>query len=437
MVFFHKSSFITGALLCFYSFTVKAQHTLSLQRAIDIALKNSLDISLARNSIEAATVVNTYGFAGGLPEVTGSVIDNEQITSVNQKLNTGTTISRNNAAGNQLNAGVTGSILVFNFGRVLATKKRLNELQNQSTHLLGGQIQNTIADVMTSYYDVVRQQNYIRTIDRSIEASNQQLTIVKTRQNVGLANNADLFQAQIDLNALQQSRQAQQLIVAQAKSELLRLLTLNADSSIQIQDTILVDKNITLQNILNNIPANADIVAAEDQIRINELIVKETNALRYPSIRAVAGYSFARTQAGAGQTLFNQNYGPTLGVQLGIPIFNGGIYRRQAQVAKIDVRNADTQKQVLFRDYNAGAVKQYQSYVSNLQQLTTEQENYRLSQQLLDLVLQRFQLRQATIVEVKNAQQSFEESGYRLVNLSYAAKASEIELKRLANQLGE
>jgi outer membrane protein len=67
--------------------------------------------------------------------------------------------------------------------------------------------------------------------------------------------------------------------------------------------------------------------------------------------------------------------------------------------------------------------------------LTTERENYKLSQQLLDLVLQRFQLRQATIVEVKNAQQSFEESGFRLVNLSYAAKASEIELKRLANQL--
>jgi hypothetical protein len=36
---------------------------------------------------------------------------------------------------------------------------------------------------------------------------------------------------------------------------------------------------------------------------------------------------------------------------------------------------------------------------------------------------------------VKNAQQSFEASGFRLVNLSYAAKTAEIELKRLANEL--
>jgi hypothetical protein len=44
-------------------------------------------------------------------------------------------------------------------------------------------------------------------------------------------------------------------------------------------------------------------------------------------------------------------------------------------------------------------------------------------------------LRQATIVEVKNAQQSFEESGYRLINMNYAAKFSETELKRLASLL--
>jgi outer membrane protein TolC len=70
-----------------------------------------------------------------------------------------------------------------------------------------------------------------------------------------------------------------------------------------------------------------------------------------------------------------------------------------------------------------------------LQQIKTEQKNYELSNRLLELALQRFRLKQATIVDVKNAQQSFEASGYRLVNLNFAAKSAEIELKRLANQL--
>ena len=412
-----------------------AQDSLTLPDAINQALKKSLDISIAKNNIEAATILNTYGFAGGLPIVTANVVDNESVTSVNQKLNTGTNIKRNNAAANALNGNVTGSILLFNGGRIIATKQRLAALQAQSTQLLNSQIQNVIATVSTAYYDVVRQQNYIKTIDKSIDASNQQLTIVKTRQSVGLANNADLFQAQIDLNALQQTKQAQDLIVAQAKTELLRLLTSKADSSLKIYDTIIVENNISLQTVLDNLQKNADVVVADDQININKIIVKETAALRYPSIRANAGYNFTRNQSAAGQLLLNQNYGPTVGVSLAIPIFNGGIFRRQLQVANIDVRNAVVQKDILLRDFTAAAVRQYQSYVSNIDQLKTEKENYKLSGQLLELVLQRFQLRQATIVEVKNAQQSFEQSGFRLVNLSFAAKASEIELKRLSNKL--
>ena len=90
---------------------------------------------------------------------------------------------------------------------------------------------------------------------------------------------------------------------------------------------------------------------------------------------------------------------------------------------------------MLMRDYSAQVVKSYQSYTATLQQIQTEQKNYELSNQLLGLTLQRFSLKQATIVDVKNAQQSFELSGYRLVNLNFTAKAAEIELKRLANKL--
>ncbi len=430
-----KRLFFLIGLLWFYSLESMGQNNLQLPDAVNIALKNSLDIQLVNNRIEAATIYNNYGYAGGLPLVTGSLADNEQVTTVNQKLNTGNDINRSNAAANNLSANITGSILLYNGGRVVATKKRLAELQSQSKEQLNAQVQNVLASVMVAYYDIVRQQDYIKTIDRSIEASNQQLDIVKLRQSVGLANNADLFQAQIDVNVLQQSKLAQQLIVDQAKSELLRLLTLNADSSITIKDTILVDKNVMLDTVLNSLNKNADIRSAESQVRINELIVKETKAQRYPSIRATAGYAFSRNQAAAGNLLLNQNYGPTVGVSVTVPIFNGSIYRRQQQVAVIDVKNANLEKQILIRDYSAQVVKQYQAYTNTINQLDTAQSNYILSSKLLELTLLRFKLKQATAVEVKNAQQSFEESGFRLVNLNFAAKSAEIELKRLANSL--
>src|SRR5690606_18504178 len=136
------------------------------------------------------------------------------------------------------------------------------------------------------------------------------LDIVKAQQNVGLANNADLFQSQLDLNALEQTKQSQQLIIDQAKTELLRLLYLKPDSVITVQDTIIVDEKILLSDVLDNLQQNPDLLAARDQIRINELIVKETAAQRYPSVRASAGYNFNRTQSAAGNLLLNQSNGP-------------------------------------------------------------------------------------------------------------------------------
>lgn len=425
-------------IIVFISVTaaVKAQQPLLLKQAIDIALKNSLDVELLQNRVSIDSINNNYGVAGGLPVVTGSVADNEQMTSVNQKLNTGVEINRNNAAANTLSANVTGSILLYNGGRVVATKKRLAQLQQQSIKQLNSQVQNVIADVTNAYYDVVRQQYYVKTIQRSIDAAKQRLDIVKTSQQIGLANNADLFQSQIDLNSLEQQMQAQQLVIAQAKTELLRLLTLKTDSSIVIQDSIIVDKTVDFENIYSRLDKNPDIMAANDQIKINELIVKETAAQRYPSIRANTGYNFNRN-TGAGQVVFNQSYGPTVGVAMSIPVYNGSIFSRQQKAATIDINNAKAQKDILLRDYTANAVKTYQVYKSTLQQLQTEQVNNQLTAQLLELVLKRFQLRQATIVEVKNAQQSFEESGYRLTNLNYAAKFAETELKRLASMLSD
>jgi len=49
--------------------------------------------------------------------------------------------------------------------------------------------------------------------------------------------------------------------------------------------------------------------------------------------------------------------------------------------------------------------------------------------------MERFKLCEATIVDVKQAQQSFETAGFRLTSLQFSAKITEIELKRMSNQL--
>jgi len=435
-----KRLFFSFPLLLLFATGVAQQ--LRLQDAVSIALKNSLDIQLVKNNQEINIVSNNMGIAGGLPVATLTGSDNEQSVNIKQKISqkvngadTSYNIIRNGATSNQLAASAGGSILLYNGLRVKATKKRLEELEKQGQEYISSQIQNVIAAVMTSYYDVVRQQSYLKTFDQSIAVAEKKLEIVKAQQSVGMANNSDLFQSQLDLNNLQLSKTQQQLVIDQAKTGLLTLLTLRPDSTITISDTILTDKSLVLGTVLDNLTSNPDIVAASQQIRINELIEKETAALRYPTIRASAGYNYNRTQNTAGQTLLNQSNGPFVGGNVTVPIYNGSIYKRQQKIAEINTRIAGVQRDITMRNYSSGAVKTYQAYASAKLQLETAQKNFELAQKLIELVLQRFQLRQNTIVDVSIAQQTFETAAFSLINLSYASKSSEIELKRLMSKL--
>jgi outer membrane protein TolC len=415
-----------------YSF---GQQPLRLNDAINIALKNSYDIEVARNNVQINSLNNSYGVAGGLPLITGSLSDREQLTNVNQKLSDGEHINRSGATGNNAAGSVTGSILLYNGMRVIATKHRLEELEKQNQEYLNATIENTIATVMTQYYDVVRQQSYMHTLDTSIAVEQQRLEIVKTQLSVGLANNADLFQSQLDLNELIQQKKIQELTIEQAKTSLLTTLTLKPDSIIVIEDSIIVDSALMLEDVMNSVYRSPDVVAASMQVTINQLLEIETAAQRYPSVYANAGYNYSRSQAAAGNILLSQNYGPYIGLSLSVPIYNGSIYKRQQQVAEINTKNAQLQQNILVRDNTSNAVKNYEAYQKSLQQLQTQRESYALAKQLLDLVLMKFKLRVATIVDVKNAQESFANAGYLLVNMSYAAKAAEIEMKRLTYQL--
>jgi len=427
-------------VLIFFGFafiTLEASsQQLTLDTAIALAMKNNPGLMISKNNVDIAGLNNNYGIAGGLPLVQGTSTAMQQITTIDQKYsNPLNNKNSSNAPSTNVGAGIAASVPVYAGGRIQNEAKRLGVVESQSRLQYSSRAQTLIYNVMLKYYDIVRQQGYSRTLEASIRASKQKLEIVKQQQSVGVANDADLFQAQVDLNTQVQSLIAQQLVVDQDKTDLLALMILNPDSVIVIQDTILVDRNIKLDSILSAAYQNADMQSAYEQIRINQYLEKEVGASRYPAVSVDLGYNYSHASNPKGFTILNQAYGPYVGLGLAIPIFNGGIYKRQQEIAGINVNTSKLQKDTLMLNVQTTAIKNWQAYLSNLKQLESAKQNFDLSQKLLTLVLMRFQYKVATIVDVTLAQQSFESAGFQLVNTSYAAKAAEIQLRRLANQL--
>ena len=431
-----KNRFLLVLLAIVISNVISAQEKLSLADAVKIAVQNSYDIKLVENTVAVAKNNNSYGVAGGLPTVSSTATNNNTSSTIHQTFpDPSRNTTRSGVEGTTVNGSLNVSMILFNGFRVAATKDRLESLEKQSAATLQNQLLNTSSVVMQQYYNVVRQEAYLKTIQKSIEASEQRVAIVKTRQQVGLANQADVLQSNIDLNALLQAKQNQLLVIDQAKADLYNSMVVPATSNYTFDETIIVDQNIKMAEVEAKMKDHPLLQSAQQLVNVNQFIEKETRATMYPTLRANTGYSYSSNRNGAGFILLNESYGPFLGINLALPIYNGGASKRAYNNAKIATNSAKLQLENATLDLNTELFKTYKNYLNSVKQTPVEQENYKMSQELLGLVMQKYQLGQATMVDVKQAQQSFETAGFRLTSLQFTAKIAEIELKRLSNQL--
>lgn len=416
---------------------IQAQVPLSLNDAIDIALQNNLELQIYRNYSEISRLNNNLGMAGGLPVVNVNAGNSNSQYDLNQKLVTGVEINKKDVTSHSVNSSLTASMVLFNGMKILATRDRLSVLQSQSEHELNRQIQSTIAAIMISYYDILRQLNYLEILKRSHDISSKEFEIVSERLRIGLANQADLLQVQMDLNLAGQNIISQKVIIEQEKINLLQLMGVREFYPLLLSDSILAGEyHEYTDTLLTALENNPSYLSASSQVKVNEQLIKEVRALRYPSLRLSAGYNYTYNSSSGGFNLFNQNYGPNINASLLIPVFNGNIYKTQQNVATLNFKNAELQKENILISIKAEFLKTLQTYQSTVEQIQSQEKNYTNARQLVDLVIQRFHLNQATILEVKAAQASFENAGYMLINLHFAAKLAEIELKLLSGSLG-
>ena len=432
-----KQNFIVLVLaLVFSQEKLAAQNNLSLKEAVTIAIQNSYDIKLVENNASIAKNNNNYGVAGGLPTVTATGTNNNTLTTIHQTFpDPSRNTTRGGVDGSTLNGGLTATMILFNGYRIAATKDRLASIEKQTEAALQTQMLNTSSTVMQQYYNVIRQAAFLKTIEKSIEASDERVAIVKTRQAIGVANQADLLQSNLDLNALIQAKQNQLLVLEQVKADLYNSMVVPANSNYIFTDSIQVDQKLNLSDVESKMKEHPLLQSAQQLINVNQFLEKETKARTYPTLRANGGFNYNSNKSTAGFILLNESYGPFLGFNLSIPIYAGSASKRAVKNAQINTLSAKLQYDNTAQDLATELFKTYQNYQNSLKQTPIELENYQMSEALLALVMEKFKLGQATIVDVKQAQQSFETAGFRLTSLKFSAKIAEIELKRLSNQL--
>jgi outer membrane protein len=300
-----------------------AQEKLSLKDAIGIALKNNYSILISENQTQIISNNNTPGNAGMLPTLGINAAGNKSVNNVKQNYSTGLEVNKDNVSSNNLTAGVALNWTIFDGFKMFATQNKLQELQSKGDLNLKIEIENTVANVISSYFDVVRNNELLKAMEKAIEIYQERVRISETKYNIGSSSKLNLLQAKVDLNEQRSVQLKEKTALGNSKNNLNQLLGRAIETDFVVTDSIIITYHPNQDELKKTLTArNNTLLSAQKDIRIASYSIKELESLRYPKIGLGAGYNFSRVENNAGLFILNQNAGPTYGFTLTWNIFN-------------------------------------------------------------------------------------------------------------------
>jgi outer membrane protein TolC len=416
------------------------QEQLTIDQAIELALKNNYEIQLAKNDAEAARLANHPGNAGMLPKLNATLTDNFSLSHLHQKLSNNTETNKNNVTGNTLSPSLNLSWTLFDGLKMFATKGRLNRLEQIGQLNMKDTLQTTVAQVIEAYYDIIGAEQQLKSINEAIALYQETAKLAETQFQVGVSSKVALLQAKVDLNASRSQALTQKKLIQQKKAVLNLLLARPADTEFSVVDSIPFNENPPLVSPNDLDAKNYQTQVAAKNIEVARFARKETFSQMLPTLvlgagTSSAGYSYTLTQNSAGFSLYNESYGPNVGFTLSVPLFNGLVYLRQLKIADITIRNNQFKLQKISLQNKINFYNALKDFETAKEALKLEEENISLARENSAIAMERFRVAQSTALELRQAQQSYVDAMTRLVAARYNAKTAETELLRIQGEL--
>ncbi|MCX6244719.1 MAG: TolC family protein [Bacteroidetes bacterium] len=425
------SLFITILVIAFSA--SRAQQMLTPDSAIRLALKNNYDILTARATADIDRANNKAGNAGMLPSVGITATDDFSLSNqADQHFSDGSSSSNTNTQANSYAAGISLKWTLFDGGKMFVTKRKLNEIESLGEIQFRDKVLQTLYDVYAGYYNVVKQKEQLNAVKEVIRFNEERVSLLQASFNAGLAPKNDLLQAKIDLNVYQESAISQETVILAAKRQLNQLLGRDPEVFFDVIDSIKIDFRPDPDELAKKLfSSNTAFLTSQKQVAVAGLGIKELKRLYLPSLDFSAGYGFTHGDYTIGSVRLNEYYGPVLGATLFIPLYQSGNISRQVSVARLQFESAQFNLENTRLQVNTQFRLALTDFDNQMRLLKIERENLVLARENLGISMHRLELGQTTALEVRQAQESFQQSLTRLTNFEYSAKVAEIKVKQL------
>ena len=299
--------------------------------------------------------------------------------------------------------------------------------------------QDLILRVAQAYFDVLIAQDSVQLAEAQKTAISEQLEQAKRNFEVGSATITDTHEAQAryDLTVAQQiaaqndleirKRALQQLINAMPKE----LRHLGKEFKLEAPQPADMEKWVDDAQ-LNSL----QLAIAQAGAEIAEKEVARNRGGHYPTVDLVANYSQNNANGGS-FGVGSDNTSKSVGVQLNLPLFQGGAVNSKWREAEA---NRERAKQELENTRRSVALQTRQAYlgvVSGIAQVKALQQALTSSESVLEASKLGQEVGVRTNLDVLNAQQQLYATRRDLYQAEYNYLISQLHLKSAVGSLGE
>jgi adhesin transport system outer membrane protein len=415
-----------------------AQDSLSYSKCIEIGLERNYALKMVKNTEQVARNNAAFGIMGMMPTLGATGTLSNSIINSRQQLFSGEIRERDNAKSNSINANIALGWTIFDGFGMFVEYRKLNELLNQGELTTRLTVETLMADIGAEYYNYLQQLKRLGTLKYIMGLSKERLRITEEKYRIGYESKLSYQQARVEFNTDSSYYLQQVQTMEAARIQLNRILALNPDTVLNIEDTIGIEYGILyeelLQQTLNN---NTGLLIARRKQILSELDRKLILSKIYPVIRLNGGYNFTKSEAQTGILLENRQAGWNYGATLSYPILDRLEVHRQSKNAKLEIENAKLDLAYLEQDVLSDLNEIYLAYQQTLRLVNLEKQNLSVAIDNLDIAMERFRLGNLSGIEMREIGRMYLDAEDRLLIAQYQAKLAEISLKQISGRIQE
>jgi len=418
------------------------------QNLLDIyqnALSQDPAWASSRSANEAAQEKLEQGKALYRPTVTFSSDFTESRTSLQRDISG----LRLDAGGNPVGNSGRERFDTLNYGLNVTQPifRRDNFVQYEQSKLIVSQAdrqlmldkQNLMLRVAQAYFDVLMAQDNIELIDAQKLAINRQLEQAKANFEVGTSTITDVNEAQARydltlaqeiaaINQLEIKKRSVQAIVGDMPQELATVredLIPETPQPTDMQSWVAIAE----QN-------NLALAIQQYNYQIASREVERAKAGHMPTLDAIASYRELRNN-GSASGFASDLDDLTIGLQLEIPIYQGGAVSSRTREAAANLQKAQFDLEAVKRDAELNTRQAFLDVSSGVVQVKAYEQALLSSQSQLDSTNLGYEVGVRTSVDVLNAQQQYFTAKRDLLQARYNYLLSSVQLKFATGLLTE